>query len=208
MNCPKCGFAQEQRPDCKKCGVVFSKYYALYPSKRPPMPNGSEEPIEKELLEREHGNAIADLQQEIRELNARFDEMESEKAERNRLRADVESLQTLLRESLDLTSSRLDEFDKHLSNSPGARLETMDGDGKDGNQSSRPGENAAGNSQLISELQNQLVELREQVREMQCLLEQLQQNRINEEPRGMLGHDVHAIRENLDQLFTLINKTT
>jgi chromosome segregation ATPase len=173
---------------------VFSKYYALYPSTKPATGKRLEDPIERELLEREPNNAIADLQLQVRALNARFDEMESERTEPNQLRTDLENLQRLLHESLELTSSRLDEFEKHLGNNPGAPA--------------RPEGDAADNSRIISELQNQLLELREQVREMQRLLEQLQQNRTTEEPQGTLVHDVHAIRENLDHLFSLINKST
>jgi DNA repair exonuclease SbcCD ATPase subunit len=207
MNCPKCGFAQEQRLDCKKCGVVFSKYYALYPLTRPAAPNGLDDPIEQELLERGHKSAIADLQMQIRELNARFEEVEFEKVERNRLRTDLQNLEKQLHENLDLTSSRFEEFKKVLAAAEES-LETVERRaeslGDEVNQLSPAGEKADDNSRKISELQDQLVELRDQVGEMQGLLEQLQQNRVAEEPQSTLEHDVHAIRENLDQLFRLM----
>jgi DNA repair exonuclease SbcCD ATPase subunit len=212
MNCPKCGFAQEPRLDCKKCGVVFSKYYALYPSTKPAMPDALDDSIEQELLERERKSAIADLQTQIRELNARFEEMEFEKAERSQLRTGLQNLETQLRENLDLTSSRLQEFEKSLGEAPGERLETLERKAEslsnEVNQLSPPEEKEDDSSRKISELQDQLSELRGQVREMQGLLEQLQQSRVTEKPKSMLGHDIHAIRENLDQLFRLINKGT
>ena len=211
MNCPKCGFAQEQRLDCKKCGVVFSKYYALYPSTKPAMPDALEDSIEQELLERERKSAIADLQTQIRELSARFEEIEFEKAERNQLRTDFQNLERQLHETLDLTSSRLEGFETSLRSTIGECLEALEGKaesfGNEVNQLSPPDEKEDDNSRKISELQDQLSELRGQVREMQGLLEQLQQSRVNEKPKSMLGHDVHAIRENLDQLFRLINKS-
>jgi ribosomal protein S27AE/chromosome segregation ATPase len=209
MNCPKCGFAQEQRLDCKKCGVVFKKYYALYPSARPPAPDVLEDPIEQGLLERERKTAIADLQLQIRELNARFEEMESEKAERSQLRTELNNLERYLQENLDLTSSRLEEFEKLLGTALGEGLETPEAKAGDAvNQLSPPGEKEDDNSRKISELQDQLSELCEKFRGMQGLLEQLQQNRTAEQPQGMLESDVHAIRANLDQLLSLIHRSS
>ena len=189
MNCPKCGFAQERRSDCKKCGVVFSKYYALYPSAKPAVPKGLEDPIENELAERERSDAITELQLQVRELSARFDEMESDRAEREQFRTEMENLQRLLHESLDLTSSRLDQFEQHMGEFSAERPET----GGDANA-----------AEQLSELQSQLGELHNQVQEMQSLLDQLQQKGLTEPPQGVLEHDVHAIRENLDHLFAML----
>jgi chromosome segregation ATPase len=208
MNCPKCGFVQEQRLDCKKCGVVFSKYYALYPSTRPAAPNGLDDPIEQELLERERKSAIADLQIQIRELNARFEEVEFEKVERRQLRTDLENIQRELHENLDLTSSRLEEFQKFLGASEDCQEsaeETTETPEEEVNQMA--GEKEDENARRISELQEQLSELRSQVQEMRSVLEQLLE-RQNENTQNGVEHNLHAIRENLDQLFGLIAKGT
>jgi chromosome segregation ATPase len=212
MNCPKCGFAQEQRLDCKKCGVVFSKYYALYPSTRPAAPNGLDDPIEQELLERERKNAIADLEMQIRELNARFEEVEFERAERRQLRTDLETVQRELHENLDRTSFRLEEIQKSLSATPGECVETVEekteNPGDEVNLLSAVLEKEDESARKISELQDQLSEVRGQVSEMRRLLDELQQIRTVEPPQNEAEQDLHTIRENLNQLFSLITKGT
>ena len=101
MNCPKCGFAQEERLDCKKCGVVFAKYYAMYP------PDGSSPvesaesfdmpppaPVDPYQIE------LSEMRHSLRELNRRFNELDFERIERNRMRNEIRALEQKLEEGL------------------------------------------------------------------------------------------------------------
>ena len=75
MICPKCGFDQEERLDCKECGIVFSKYNALFTASE-----SSGTPEEEVSLKSE----IQDLQIQVRELSSRLIDVDFEKAERKK----------------------------------------------------------------------------------------------------------------------------
>ena len=120
VDCPKCGFAQEERLDCRKCGIVFSKYYALYPSG----PQGEDETGEnaaaedqkRTIAEATNSAELAQLHQSLRELQRRFNEIEFERAERVRLSGEIQTrdqkTDDLLQQISDRTAAlqqRLDE---------------------------------------------------------------------------------------------------
>lgn len=118
MICPKCGYSEEERLDCRKCGVVFSKYYALHtPAKvvvteapelvQPPTPDIESLPAE-----------IADLRQNFKELNRRFNDVEFERAERARLRGEIRVLDQKLKDNLEEALERLNALEKRANNPP------------------------------------------------------------------------------------------
>ncbi len=224
INCPKCGHAQEERLDCRKCGVVFSKYYALYPSSRQDTANGADESSVKKPPELDQAAAISDLQQQVRELSARFADIEFEKAERGQLRADLKNLDHRLQDMLDRMALQLEQFEKRFKESPvqgpkqesGVHLpallerlkqleEKLQSLGQITSQTSSLDEKTAAISQLISELQGQHSALREQVVEMKSQLELVRQAERTGESKTPLEDDVHAIRKNLDELRQLIS---
>jgi hypothetical protein len=84
MICPKCGFEQEERLDCKECGIVFSKYQALFPPADEAGPADEDPQMKSEFHT---------LQIQVRELSSRMREAEFEKAERKKLRADLKELE-------------------------------------------------------------------------------------------------------------------
>jgi len=114
INCPKCGHAQEERLDCRKCGVVFSKYYALHPPGRLDIAGVAEESSVKKPSEPDQATVISDLQQQVRELSARFAEIEFEKAERSQLRTDLKNLDRRLQDMLDRMALQLEQFESGL----------------------------------------------------------------------------------------------
>ena len=104
VNCPKCGFEQEEREDCGKCGVVIAKYLALHTpesaaysenqasSYSPIMsPNETGYPTMADITEMQ--NALCNLQQ-------RFNELEFERAERRKFRGEFRSLEEKVKEAL------------------------------------------------------------------------------------------------------------
>ncbi len=110
MNCPKCGYSQEERLDCRKCGVVFNKYYLLHPPSKPAAAEGGDPvqpPPPQPAISEDSANEIADLRQSFRDLNRRFNEVEFERAERTHLRSELRALDQRFKEDLIQAQDRL-----------------------------------------------------------------------------------------------------
>jgi chromosome segregation ATPase len=218
--CPKCGHEQEERLDCKKCGVVFSKYYSLYTSGASAGLSGEESPGTPRPGEQDPKTAISDLQMQIRELSARFTDAEFEKAERNQIRADLKNLERQLRESVDKTSTRLEQCEQRIecSSLPNAKLESLifnfssimerlerleerlQGLESGGTKDDELWEYEDDNSNVLLELHSQLTALGEEVSGIKCQLENVRHVPDAVEPKSALEDDVRAIRGNLDEL--------
>jgi chromosome segregation ATPase len=93
--CPKCGYRQEERLDCMKCGIVFSKYLALRSSGKAPQPEG----FEDNALRMAEESAVMDLnepRQSLAELQRLGNAIEFERLERSRMSSDVKQLERKL----------------------------------------------------------------------------------------------------------------
>ena len=219
MNCPKCGYAQEKRLDCKKCGIVFSKYHALFPTSKITDAPPAEASNGQELSGQEVRTMLSGLQTQVQVLSNRFAEVEFEKAERNQLRLDLKNLERQLSENLgrleyrldnplisptpeDTTESALPEIHERLEHLE-TRLGSFDFAGQYIVELSEKGE---ANSHKISDAQLQIAILHKDFQEMKDRLEIIAQAQKVEEPRTPLEEDVHSIRKNLDELRTFLNK--
>ena len=116
--CPKCGFDQEERLDCRKCGIIFSKYYALHPSEKPAEANGAEPPNSPEPGDQELKLLVSEMQTQVRELSARFAEVDFEKAERNRLQKELMEIDQKLQGKLGELIARVEQYEKRLEDMP------------------------------------------------------------------------------------------
>lgn len=112
MNCPKCGYEQEERLDCKKCGIVFSKYTALHYLDKPQNPEEASHFQARELPEGDADFGLMELRQALREVNRRFSEIEFERAQRHQLRAEIKNMEQKFQEELVSLASRFDEAEK------------------------------------------------------------------------------------------------
>jgi chromosome segregation ATPase len=218
MICPKCGFEQEERLDCKECGVIFSKYNALFQSAE-----GSGEGAESPSAI----NEIQELQLQMRDLSSRLIDAEFEKAERKKLRSDLRDLEDLLQSENSEKEARLRQVEERLaSQAEGSaariqreiqgkfsRMEEME---KKTSQLSDTltttidqytnlWEKTGQNSYQISEFHKQLVALRDELLELRSHVESLQKSQIKEEPQTIADDDIRAIRRNLDQLGQFIS---
>lgn len=105
MICPKCGLDQEERLDCKECGIVFSKYNALFPS------DESSDSIDEEALMK---SKFQDLQIQVRELGSRFIDVEFEKAERKKIRSELKDLEQQIQQNQLQTETRMQRMEERL----------------------------------------------------------------------------------------------
>ena len=218
MICPKCGFEQEERLDCRECGVIFSKYKALFQSTD--SPNEGSDGVSA-------ANEIRELQIQMRDFGSRLIEAEFEKAERKKLRSDLRDLEDLLQSEKAETETRLKQIEEKIAcpaEEQGARKEreilakfskmeemeqktaklseilttTID-------QCTNLWDKTGQNSYQISEFHKQILALRNEVLELRNQVETLQQNQTKEEPQTIVDDDIRAIRKNLDQLGQFIS---
>ena len=219
MICPKCGFEQEERLDCRECGVIFSKYHALFQST-----DNQDEDIDSPSAV----NEIQELQIQMRDLTSRLIDAEFEKAERKKLRSDLRDLEDLLQSEKAGTEARLRQIEEKLaspSERTGGKIQ-RDLQGKLSkideieqkttqlsdilttaiDQCTNLWEKTGQNSYKISEFHQQIVALRNEVLELRSQLENLQKNQAKEEPQTIADDDIRAIRRNLDQLGQFISE--
>ena len=119
MNCPKCGFVQEERADCIKCGVVFAKFFAFH-APEPASALVSQEPIPAVVtpaIEQPPSDAdqLREINQSVRNLEQRFRELEFERAERRRLHGEMRAMDGRLKEGLALVTACQEEVQLHTS---------------------------------------------------------------------------------------------
>lgn len=218
MICPKCGFEQEERLDCRECGIIFSKYNALFQSA-----DGRNEHNDSASGMDE----IQELQIQMRDLSSRLIEAEFEKAERKKLRSDLRDMEDLLQSEKTEKEARLKQIEDKLlcqPEGPGTKIEreiqgklakidemeqkttqlsdilttTID-------QYTNLWEKTGQNSYQIAEFHKQILALRDEVLELRNQLEILQKNQTKEEPQTIADDDIRAIRRNLDQLGQFIS---
>jgi chromosome segregation ATPase len=117
--CPKCGYEQEERLDCIKCGIVFNKYIAIHSTGKP---NRVEPNTFIQALEGngEEGTSteLADLRQGLRELQRRVGEVEFERAERNLIKGEMKALDQKIQAFMDSVNARLAGLDSQIDANP------------------------------------------------------------------------------------------
>jgi DNA repair exonuclease SbcCD ATPase subunit len=221
VNCPKCGYVQEHRLDCKKCGIVFSKYLALYPSAQSAETIAAMDSGTPELSDHDLKAAFSELQAKIKALHSRFAEVEFEKAERNQLRADLKNLERQLQEDTARVAGRLEKCEQRLENSQVSqlhqeafdfeipaihdRLEQVE-DKLGGLELADHGiaeirEKQDAGSGRLADLEAHISDLRREITEIRSILQ-------TQEPRTPLEEDVHTIRKNLDDLRQFLGRNT
>jgi chromosome segregation ATPase len=220
MNCPKCGFLQEMRNDCKKCGVVFSKYHALFPSGKTGEGIPAEVVNTQELSGQSFRMMIEELQEQVRTLSTRCSQVEFEKAERTQLRQDLKNIERQLVENFERLESQMgtpppvppteqQTFDPRLPELRD-RLEqaesTLGSFEFAGQYIIELSEKGEANARQIADLQQQIGLLREDLDGVKSQLESVAEAQKAEEPRTSLEEDVHIIRRNLDELRSFLSK--
>ncbi len=118
MNCPKCGFVQEERADCRKCGVVFAKFFALHAADcaSPMEPADSPVPL-KGPYEEYTAQEVADLvelRQGLRDLQHRFKELEFERAERKRMQGEIRAMDDRVQAVLDQLGAHQQRIEQNI----------------------------------------------------------------------------------------------
>lgn len=218
MICPKCGLEQEERLDCKECGIVFSKYNALFQSSQ--AQDSTDEEAQKD-------NDLKELQVKVRELASRLIDVEFEKAERKKLRTDVKTLEDQVLKNQQMIEDRVRQLENRL------KTKTTENDSKINpeileilkkseemeqktakmtenlnrtiNQLTSLWEKTGQNSFQITELRDQLSSLRNDATQIKDRVEALQRSQADTEPQTIVEDDVKAIRKNLDELGQFIS---
>jgi len=218
MICPKCGFDQEERLDCKECGIVFSKYNALFTSTE-----SSDTPEEDVSLKSE----IQDLQIQIRDLSSRLINVDFEKAERKKIRSELTDLNKQMDQNQTEIETRMRKIEEKLERSFQASAsqitpellenlpkseeieekasELTDNLNRINDQLTSLWEKTGQNSYQITELCDQVTSLHDEILETRNQLESMETNQVDGEPKTIYEDDVKAIRKNLDELGQFIS---
>ncbi len=115
MICPKCGFEQEERLDCRKCGVVFSKFYALHAAGKAANAEAAEAvPTQQAGPEEVPSFELSEVRQHLKELSQKVGEIEFDRAERARMRSEIKALDQKLQESIKNLSEGLTQLEERL----------------------------------------------------------------------------------------------
>lgn len=113
MNCPKCGYLQEERLDCRKCGVVFSKYYALHSQEMPLQSDSREASLPPYPPSPEtYLPDLIEMRQSLKEVTRRLNETEFERAERIRISGEIRSLDQKMQDLQAQFASSIEGFEK------------------------------------------------------------------------------------------------
>ncbi len=120
LKCPKCGYLQEERPDCVRCGIVFSKYVALYSPEKSGVVDEQDVahaayPCPPEMPAAE----LSEIRQALRDVMRRLSDVEFERAERNLLRGEIKSLDQKWQQLFEDLKDRLQAFEN---SHPGSSL--------------------------------------------------------------------------------------
>ena len=117
MNCPKCGFVQEERIDCLKCGIVFSKYYALNPMSRlntvlSAEPAGEVAPPAPAHSAGDAGSGAPDVRQLVKDLQQQLSDSDFGRAERTRLRKEFRDFKDSVSQEVQAQATRLAQLEE------------------------------------------------------------------------------------------------
>ncbi len=123
LKCPKCGYLQEERPDCVRCGIVFSKYVALYSPEKSGVVDEQDVthvayPGPPEVPAAE----LSEIRQALRDVMRRLNDVEFERAERSLLRGEIRSLEQKWQKLFEDFKGRLQALE---SGDPSSRLEQL-----------------------------------------------------------------------------------
>jgi chromosome segregation ATPase len=218
MICPKCGFEQEERLDCKECGIVFSKYNALFTSSE------SSDTLEEEVSLK---SEIQNLEMQVRELSSRLINVDFEKAERKKIRSELTDLNKEVHQNQTEMETRMRQIEERLESSflesasqvtpeilenlPRSEeidqkaSELTDNINRINDRLTSLWEKTGQNSHQIEELCDQVTTLYNEILETKNQLESMEKIEVDGEPKTIYEDDVKAIRKNLDELGQFIS---
>ncbi|NWG12020.1 MAG: hypothetical protein HXY20_00620 [Acidobacteria bacterium] len=123
LKCPKCGYLQEERPDCVRCGIVFSKYVALFAPDKTGNAAEQEAALASYPVPAEpHAAELSEIRQALRDAMRRLSDVEFERAERNVLRGEIKSLEQKCQGLFEQFRGRLQALEDA---DPGRHLEKL-----------------------------------------------------------------------------------
>jgi hypothetical protein len=199
LNCPKCGYEQEERLDCLKCGIVFNKYHIAHTGDKPPVSMTNDAPMP---TSREEGSTLtlAEIRQAVRDLSRRFHEVEYERVERSHLRGELRGLDKKIETGMEQTSSRMDTLEKLVGEPPPPPPVVSLHD--------QAGLKAEIQEICIEPLLQKLAQVETRLLKMEEVVNLLANPLVDDESRPPLEDDVHAIRQHLDQIRRFVTQLT